>query len=58
MYGGKIVPPAAVAGTASAVTLANTGASVGWLLFGGVALVVSGLALRLVVLRRPAKREA
>lgn len=55
MYGGKIVPPAAVAGTASVVTLANTGASVGWLLFGGVALVVSGLALRLFVLRRPAK---
>ncbi|WP_112276621.1 LPXTG cell wall anchor domain-containing protein [Lentzea terrae] len=55
MYGGKVVPPAAVAGTASVVTLANTGASVGWLLFGGVALVVSGLALRLLVLRRPAK---
>lgn len=58
MYGGKVVPPVAVAGTASAVTLANTGASVGWLLFGGVALVVSGLALRLLVLRRPAKRGA
>jgi LPXTG-motif cell wall-anchored protein len=57
MYGGKVVPPAAVAGTASVVTLANTGASVGWLLFGGVALVVSGLALRLVVLRRPAKHD-
>lgn len=55
MYGGKVVPPAAAAGTASVVTLANTGASVGWLLFGGVALVVSGLALRLLVLRRPAK---
>jgi LPXTG-motif cell wall-anchored protein len=58
MYGGKVVPPVAVAGAASAVTLANTGASVGWLLFGGVALVVSGLALRLLVLRRPAKRGA
>ncbi|WP_439662250.1 LPXTG cell wall anchor domain-containing protein [Lentzea sp. HUAS TT2] len=39
------------------MTLANTGASVGWLLFGGVAMVVSGLALRLFVLRRPAKHE-
>lgn len=58
MYGGKVVPPVAVAGTASAVTLANTGASVGWLLFGGVALVVSGLALRLLVLRRPTKSGA
>jgi hypothetical protein len=57
MYGGKVVPPVAVAGTASVVMLANTGASVGWLLFGGVALVVSGLALRLLVLRRPVKRE-
>lgn len=58
MYGAKVVPAAAVAGTASVVTLANTGASVGWLLFGGVALVVSGLALRLLVLRRPAKNGA
>jgi LPXTG-motif cell wall-anchored protein len=58
MYGGKIVPAVAVTGTASVVTLANTGASVGWLLFGGVAMVVSGLALRLFVLRRPAKHEA
>jgi hypothetical protein len=40
------------------VTLAYTGASVGWLLFGGVALVVSGLALRLFVLRRPTKNGA
>ncbi|HEX7306081.1 MAG TPA: LPXTG cell wall anchor domain-containing protein [Lentzea sp.] len=39
------------------MTLANTGASVGWVLAGGVALVVSGLALRLAVLRRPAKNE-
>jgi LPXTG-motif cell wall-anchored protein len=57
MYGGKAVAPVAVAGTASVVTLANTGASVGWLLVGGVAMVVSGLALRLFVLRRPAKPE-
>ncbi|WP_330854006.1 peptidase [Lentzea sp.] len=57
MYGVKAVAPVAVAGTASVVTLANTGASVGWVLAGGVALVVSGLALRLAVLRRPAKNE-
>ncbi len=58
MYGAKVVPAAAVAGTASVVTLASTGASVGWLLFGGVAMVVSGLALRLLVLRRPTKNGA
>ncbi|WP_156213557.1 peptidase [Lentzea aerocolonigenes] len=58
MYGGKVAAPVAVAGTASTVTLAYTGASVGWLLAGGVALVVSGLALRLMVLRRPAKNGA
>jgi len=58
MYGGNVVTPVAVAGTASTATLAYTGASVGWLLFGGVALVVSGLALRLFVLRRPTENEA
>lgn len=40
--------------TGSVATLANTGASVGWLLFAGISLVVVGLGLRILVLRRPA----
>lgn len=54
MYGAKVTAPA-VAVAAPTVTLANTGASVGWMLFGGIALVISGLMLRVAVLRKPAK---
>lgn len=55
MYGAKVVTVPAAVGGSSAVVLANTGASIGWMLFGGAALLVSGLALRFAVLRRPAR---
>jgi LPXTG-motif cell wall-anchored protein len=54
MYG-KIGAGTVVA-TGSVATLANTGASVGWLLVAGVSLVAIGLGLRFAVLRRPADR--
>jgi hypothetical protein len=59
MYGAKVVtvPAATAAGKGSVAALANTGVSVGWMLFGGVALIVSGLMLRIAVLRRPAKQQ-
>jgi hypothetical protein len=56
MYGAKVITVPAAAGTGSAVVLANTGASVGWMLSGGAALLISGLMLRVAVLRRPAKQ--
>jgi hypothetical protein len=56
MYGAKVAAPV-VTGAGSVAALANTGASVGWMLFGGVGLIVSGLVLRVLVLRRPVKQE-
>jgi hypothetical protein len=56
MYGAKVVTVPAAVGGSSAVVLANTGASIGWMLFGGAALLISGLALRVAVLRRPVKQ--